>query len=262
MTDGARISRLPPGLRPAARRLRAAVPTRLLHRLRPAFVFDSDGMATAHFSPFLEDPGFNDAYRRITDRWPGGTRDVRWRVWLLVRCARQAAAVAGAGAFAEFGVYRGATAYMVLSQLGPALGERPLYLFDTFSGIPSDRLTPGEVEAGLEGTLADTSVEEVRRLLEPWAANVRLVAGDVLETLPATETGPLAWAHLDLNAAAPTRAALDYVYPRLVRSGVVVFDDYGWRGYEAQRVAIDDFLIDKPETLVPLPTGQALLIKT
>lgn len=260
MTDGARISRLPPALRPAARRLRAAVPARVLNRMRPGFVFDSDGMATAHFSPFLDDGQFNDAYRRIAHRWPGGTRDIRWRVWLLVQCARQAAAVEGG--FAEFGVYRGATAYMVLSQLGPALGDRPLYLFDTFSGIPSDRLTPGEVDAGLDGTLADTSVEEVRRLLDPWSPNVRLVAGDVLETLPATETGPLAWAHLDLNAAAPTRAALDYVYPRLVRSGVVVFDDYGWRGYEAQRVAIDDFLTSRPETLVPLPTGQALLVKT
>ena len=260
MTDGARISRLPPTLRPAARRLRAALPAGLLNRMRPAFVFDSDGMATAHFSPFLDDQEFNDAYRRIADRWPGGDRDIRWRVWLLAQCARQATAVAGA--FAEFGVYRGATAYMMLSQLGPALGDRRLYLFDTFAGIPSDRLTAAEVDAGLEGTLGDTSVEEVGRLLAPWAANVRLVAGDVLETLPATETGPLAWAHLDLNAAAPTRAALDYVYPRLVRSGVVVFDDYGWRGYEAQRVSIDDFLTNKPETLVPLPTGQALLIKT
>jgi predicted O-methyltransferase YrrM len=56
--------------------------------------------------------------------------------------------------------------------------------------------------------------------------------------------------------------ALEYAYPRLVPGGVVVFDDYGWdpKGYE-QRDVIDEFCRPLPESLIALPSGQALLTK-
>jgi O-methyltransferase len=51
------------------------------------------------------------------------------------------------------------------------------------------------------------------------------------------------------------------VYDRVIPGGMVVFDDYGWSEYDDQRDVIDDYLEDRPEVLVALPTGQAVLTK-
>jgi predicted O-methyltransferase YrrM len=82
-----------------------------------------------------------------------------------------------------------------------------------------------------------------------------------MRTLDDTETGPLAFVHMDMNAAAPTQRALEYAYPRLLSGAIIVFDDYGWNGLEAQRDVVDAFFSDKPEAVVALPTGQGLAIK-
>ena len=256
--DGARIARLPAMLRPVARMVRDSLPEHIVDRLTAPYVYKSDGMATAHHSPFLHDADFDSAYWRVADRWGPRRRDLRWRMWVLTRCARQCRGLVGS--FAEFGSYRGASAFMILSS-AELPGTTTVHLFDTFQGIPSSHLTADEIEAGFVGRLSDTSVDEVAALLEQWRGQVRLVAGDVHETLPRTETGPLTFVHLDLNAAEPTRVALEYAYTRLVQGGLVVLDDYGWRGYESQREAIDEVLADKAEAIIELPTGQALIVK-
>lgn len=256
--EGLRIARLPRWLRPPAVLLRRALPERVVRWLPTAYAYQSDGMATAHHSPFLDDEAFNRSYWSIAERWSGGRQDVRWRVWVLTSCARHCRGLPGA--FAEFGVYRGATAFMVLSQAGLGSGQT-LHLFDTFAGIPPSHLSRSEVDAGLSGRLSDTSADEVAALLEPWSDQIALVVGELHDTVRRTETGPLAFAHLDLNAASATAVALSYCYPRLVAGGMVVFDDYGWRGYAEQRHVIDEFFAGKSETLIPLPTGQAIMVK-
>lgn len=225
----------------------------------PRYVYASDGLATMHYSPFLDDGDFASLYEAAAGRFPGDRPDLRWRVWILTRCGLQCRSLPGS--YAEFGVYRGGCSFLVLStaQLRP---EQSFFLFDTFAGIPASSLTVNEERAGFAGRLADSSVAEVEELLGRWAPQVRLVVGDVLDKLPSTETGPLAFVHLDLNAAAPSAAALAYAYDRMVPGGMIVFDDYGWAGYEDQRSAINEFLAGKPEAVIALPTGQALLVKT
>lgn len=83
----------------------------------------------------------------------------------------------------------------------------------------------------------------------------------MFETLPRTETGPLAFVHMDLNAAAPTRLALEYAYPRLLAGGVIILDDWGFPEYRDQRTVIEEFFSDQPDEVIGLPTGQGLLVK-
>ena len=42
-----------------------------------------------------------------------------------------------------------------------------------------------------------------------------------------------------MNHPAPESGALKAVLPKLVRGRVVIFDDYGWWGYSAQKIALD-----------------------
>jgi O-methyltransferase len=226
---------------------------------RAGWTYMADGLATLHYSPFVEDDEWSRLYDRMARDWyQDEVVDVRWRMWLLTRYARHARNLPGN--YAEFGTYRGGCAWMILSTAGLTPTCR-FHLFDTFSGIPDDKLTEGEREAGFGGRLDDTSADYVRKLLEPWDPIPQLWPGDVFDTMPAADTGELAFVHLDLNAAAPTGHVLEHVYDRVVPGGLVVFDDYGWSEYDDQRDVIEDFLRDRPEVIVALPTGQAVLTK-
>jgi hypothetical protein len=251
-----RIARLPRPLR------LPAVVLRNLFRRRPRYGYEADGLATVHLSPFLEDDEFDRLYWRVEADWfPDWHADLRWRVWILTRLARQCRELEGD--FAEFGVFRGGTAYLTLATVEPE-GSRRFHLFDTFAGTPTAALTDAERVEGIgSGNLSysGTSSEYVAGLLSPWRDRIEIHEGDVGETLGRTETGPLAFVHMDLNATAPTREALEYCYPRLVEGAVVVFDDYGHLKYRDQRTAIDQFFTGRPEEPIALPTGQAFVIR-
>ena len=272
---GSRTERLPRPLQPPAmlvvHALEAARRARERRALRkaaeaaqpaqPAYVFESDGFATVHFSPFIDDPDWNARYRELRrEWWPEAEVDLRWRLWLMTAVAQQCSALEGN--YAEFGVYRAGCAFMIFST-GAFGGPRRFFLFDTFAGIPADRLAPEEVDFGLAGAHSDTSIEYVRRRLQPWEDHIVIVAGDVNETLRDADTGPLAFVHMDLNAAEPTRVALEYAYPRLVSGAMIVFDDYGQRGLEPQRAVVDEFFAasEMGERVIAVPTGQGLLVK-
>lgn len=249
MATKSRVERLPKPLRPAARRLRDAV--------RRSYPFEADGMGTYHLSPFLADKDFNDAYAKVKGSWD--VADIRWRLWILTRAAIQCSRLEGS--FAEFGVYRGGCAYMILTRTQPAPGRR-YYLFDTFAGIPDDEhLTETERDEGFGGRLGDVALADVRERLQPWSDRLEFVVGDVFKTLPHTETGPLALVHMDLNASAPTAEALRYAWPRLVPGGMIVFDDYGDSHYSDQRRLVDQYFAGEGVPLFALPTAQALAIK-
>jgi O-methyltransferase len=252
--ERSKIARLPPVLRrPAA--LALGFVARGRPPGTPPYVYESDGVATAWHSPFLHDRAWQARYDDMARDWfTGGVVDVRWRMWILTEMARGAD---GLGAFAEFGTNRGGCAYMMLATTQTS----PLFMFDTFAGIPAENLTEEERAAGFAGSWADTSVEHVRQRLAEWPQRTRFCVGDVFQTLDETETGTLSLVHMDLNAAAATKRGLEYVHPRLRPGGVIVFDDYGFTGYEDQRAVVDEFFAGVPEVPVALPTGQALVVK-
>jgi O-methyltransferase len=249
---GHRIEKLPAVLQPTARRAAA----RILDRPR-RYVYASDGVATTHYCPFMEDLEFAQAYRQMTTGWIPGA-DTRWRSWLLTTLAQQCQHLPGN--FAEFGTWRGGCAYMILSRTSLA-AEHRFFLFDTFTGIPADRLTPREIELGFAGRLRDTSPQYVDDLLARWRPRYQLCQGDVFDTLGVVDVGDLSFAHLDLNAMAPSRLALEYSYEHMIPGGIIVFDDYGYSDYRDQRVMIDSFFDGRPEPVIALPTGQAFIIK-
>jgi GT2 family glycosyltransferase len=222
------------------------------------YVYENDGLATMHHSPFLHDPEFAAAYERMADRWFAGSKvDARWRAWVVTRLAMSCQDLPGS--FAEFGVYRAGFTELMLAATSAASPR--FFLFDTFSGIPGDRLTSFEAENDFAGQHDDTSVAYVEDVLAAFKERIVIHPGDVFETLDRVETGPLAFAHVDLNAAAPTARVLEYAYPRLIAGAIMAFDDYGAEPYRDQRAVIEAFADRCAEDVVAFPTGQAMLIK-
>jgi hypothetical protein len=254
-----RIARLPVFLRPVGVLLRNLTPAGWR---RYRYTYKSTDLGTSNYSPFLHDAAFNRIYDRVAGHWYEGDVDIRWKLWLLSHLALQRRSLpAGSPAnFAEFGVYRGGCAFTVLSTANLPRSQR-YFLFDTFEGTPDGRLSKQERRLGLSGEWTDTSVEAVTDLLAPWAGQVEIYPGDVFETLKTAETGELSFVHIDLNASAPTMAALEYAYPRMTPGAILVFDDYGSPRYDEQRLSIEEFFAGRPEDVLALPTGQAVVIK-
>jgi Macrocin-O-methyltransferase (TylF) len=102
---------------------------------------------------------------------------------------------------------------------------------------------------------------EVRRRVGS-SPNVVLRPGYVPDTLAGLEDERFAFVLLDLDLLEPTRASLEFFYPRLSPGGYLVMHDYNnpesdW----ACKRALDDFLEDRPERLVELGDmwGSALI---
>jgi hypothetical protein len=91
--------------------------------------------------------------------------------------------------------------------------------------------------------------------------NVNIVKGAVPEILPSVKVEKVAYLSIDMNCVQPEVAALEYYWPKLSPGGVVILDDYGFSGHEAQKRAADRFADSVGCRVLTLPTGQGLLFK-
>ena len=51
--------------------------------------------------------------------------------------------------------------------------------------------------------------------------------------------------HVDCDLYAPTKVGLEHLWPRVVRGGCVVLDDYGVRPWEGESRAVDEYFSDE-----------------
>lgn len=155
------------------------------------------------------------------------------------------------GAYAEVGVYQGATARLICE----AKGDKPLLLFDTFEGLPPD----GEHDPGVhrDGMFA-CSLESVSGYLKGYEG-VSYHRGVFPESTEGVAEQQYAFVHFDVDLYEGTRACLEYFYPRMVDGGIMLSHDYGMLAGVAK--AFDEFLEDKPETVFEQATTQCIVIK-
>jgi hypothetical protein len=217
-----------------------------------------DGLLSRHNRDFLEDRDFVRAYARGIEA--SGDLCWRWRVHIGLWAASTAARLPGD--FVECGVNRGFLSTAIMEYLDWDRVGKQFWLLDTFEGIDLSQLEGEELEAAPERNarmdLADA--DSVRAWFSQWR-NTNVVVGSVPSTLPLVRADEIAYLHLDMNSSAPEVAALEYFWEHLVPGAVVLLDDYGYRGYEAQKRALDALARRREVPIASLPTGQGLLIR-
>jgi len=163
------------------------------------------------------------------------------------------------GDFVECGVWRGGNSIlmaMTLSQMD--IKDRKIFLFDTFegmtepskhdkddSGLPASRLLEKADKGNGENIWCIASIEDVKKNFDCSGypeEMVQLVKGDVGITLKDERNLPkeIAVLRLDTDWYESTKIELEILFPRLVKGGVCLIDDYGhWQG---ARKAVDEYL--------------------
>lgn len=157
------------------------------------------------------------------------------------------------GSVAELGVYKGGTASLIAQHLF----NKPFHLFDTFQGIPFK----GENDKHNVGDFKDTTLDDVKEYLKNYK-NIQYHVGIFPSTIP-TElyNEKFCFVHLDADQYQSTKDALEFFYPRMVKDGIIVFDDYLWHACPGVEIAINEFMVDKPEKIVNEVNYQAYLVK-
>lgn len=170
------------------------------------------------------------------------------------------------GDIAELGVFRG-NGLMTWANLLEAycIGDRTkvVYGFDNWKGFSS--LAPqdghedqhsGKVAGGFN---PGRYLDELRDAIEifdadrfiPMKPRIKLVEGDIEQSVPSfIESNPgvrFSLVHFDCDLYRPTRAALECLWDRVVRGGIVIFDEYAIADWPGESRAVDDFFIDKPD---------------
>lgn len=126
---------------------------------------------------------------------------------------------------------------------------RKIVGFDTFSAFPVDANASEADRAFVSRFTSEAGVPGEKAALQGHLSakgfsNVELVGGDIFDTIPEYLANRpecrLALAHVDVDLYGPTQLAIKEVWSRIVRGGVLLFDDYGFVAGASQ--AVDEFL--------------------
>ena len=176
----------------------------------------------ATYSPWLADEEFKDIHALIRSN----TLVDIYRCYELWQLIAETAKFPD-GDVIEIGVWRGGTGALIARRCKRLGIDNPVHLCDTFKGV---------VKAGLRDTVysggehSDTSKGAVLRLIR----SLNLDQVNILQGIFPEDSGYLIadrrfrFCHIDVDVYDSARDILDWLWPRLVPGGIVVYDDYGF----------------------------------
>jgi O-methyltransferase len=153
-----------------------------------------------------------------------------------------------AGAFAELGVYKGNSAYIL--HLMDA--EREFHLFDTFEGFSNRdlKIETGKAATYTTANFADINMQKTKKRLS--SNKFIFHKGYFPESTDEINDKTFALVNLDADLYNPTKAGLEYFYERLAPGGLIIVHDYNeeWPGILK---AVNNFVKKHNLITVPVP---------
>jgi len=165
------------------------------------------------------------------------------------------------GSLIEVGVWRGGSAAVIARQAQRRHPGATVYLCDTFTGLPNVNQHLDPCLKGGQG--ADTSAAMVRDLMVRMdLTNIKIVPG----IFPGSFTDrieSLSFAHIDVDVYQSCRETFEWIWPKLLPGGILVFDDYGYPETPGITLCINEIVEERKSELlwVPIQPMQAVLFK-
>lgn len=166
----------------------------------------------------------------------------------------------------ELGVFKGNSIiqFCTFRELLENENSRKIIGFDMFGEFPecnfieSDKLFVSKWNKGFSSEfLSDEDLYKSLHLKN--ISNVSLIKGNILETLeqylnknPHTR---IALLHIDTDVYEPAKLALELLFDRVVKGGIIVLDDYAV--IEGETIAVDEFFRDKNYIINKFPLSHA-----
>lgn len=174
----------------------------------------------ARYAPWQDD----DEFIYIYDKVKKNTLLDVYRLYEIWNLTKQLKSIQGN--MIEVGSWRGGCGVMM------ALNNNlTTYLCDTFNGC----VKASDMDSWYKGgEHSDCTIEDVKTLIN----DLRIEGVSVLNGVFPEDTGEsiisskFKFAHIDVDTYKSAKEAFPMIYNRLVVGGIIVFDDYGFRGIE------------------------------
>jgi hypothetical protein len=179
-------------------------------------------------------------------------------LWVLFKSVEYVVKNNIPGDIAECGVWNGGSmllAALALVYFGDT--SRRIYLYDTFAGMPR----PDDIDKSWDGVSVLPIWQDFTDRGKPWGYGGNLddvrtvmrasnypedklvfVEGMVEDTIPGHAADHLSLLRLDTDFHKSTHHELVHLYPRLVKGGILIIDDYG--NFQGARLATDQYIAE------------------
>jgi O-methyltransferase len=219
-------------------------------RVAPGVHF-ADNFFTWHRNlSLLDDEAFVNAWESNAESQ--SDKAIVWRRYVLACAAYHCVQLDGD--FVECGSYTGVGVKTVVDYLGGTAFPKNFWAYDLFEH-DENMQHPRAPEHGA------ALFEKVKSKFSTYP-QVKVVKGKIPNVFAEQSPQRISYLHIDLNEAPAEVAALEALFDRIVPAGLVVLDDYEWAGiYRNQKLAEDAWFESHGYRVMPLPTGQGLIIK-
>jgi hypothetical protein len=216
--------------------------------VKPGYYLGDNLFTWARNNSLFEDLEFRRAWE--SNIASESDQAIAWRRYILASSAYHCAQLPGD--FVECGVYSGSGMKTVMDYLGGPAFDKTFWGYDTYDYNPVE----GHAFAGQEAGF----FERVQQRFTGYP--VRLVRGLIPDSFAQGVPEKIAFLHIDLNSADAELAVLEHFFGRVVPGGMIILDDYEWAGpYRKQKQAEDPWFDARGYRVMPLPTGQGIIVK-
>jgi len=210
-------------------------------------------ISNASYSPWLTDEKFQEVYGTIKNY----TLIDEYRCYTLWDISNQIRKIDGD--ILEVGVWRGGSSVLLSNGLNK---NEEMYLADTFKGV----VKAGENDTRYKGgEHSDTTLDLVESLLLKFVLPSQFT---ILEGIFPDDfrnckfKNGLKLCHIDVDVFESAKTVFNYVWGKMVKGGIVIFDDYGFWGCEGITDFVNQLKLDLKDGIVVYNlSGQALVIK-
>jgi hypothetical protein len=174
-------------------------------------------------------------------------------------------ALALEGDVAECGVFQGSTLIPIGLFVRQRRSPKAVLGFDSFEGLDEtvkiDIGLVGEDDplkrmGGFSNTSYEALVETIRRF--DLASTVSAVRGYFQDTLVRYADRRFCFVHLDCVLYESYKRCLEFFYPRVVKGGIILLDEYNDPPWPGCTRAVNEFVADKPEKLVEIASDKQI----
>ena len=240
-------------------------------------IFGYQIQKTRRVKPILE---INSFERKIITKSKKISITTQERQWALIQSIKYIKNNNIKGDIVECGVFRGGNIAIIKSLSKKLNINKKIFAYDTYEGMsePSKFDVDIKLNKSAEELMKETSKEKLKGdniwcysdldsvkknilKISMDTKNIFFVKGDVNKTLRIKQNLPkkISLLRLDTDFYISTKVSLEILYPRLVKNGVLIIDDYG--SWEGCKKAVDNYFKKKKLWLHYVDNDCRLLIK-
>ena len=233
--------------------------TKLINKLLAVFDLELRRRAAIPHVPY--DPQMpveaNEYERNIINECGKFSMTGSVRMWALVQSMKHISNNKINGAFVECGVWKGGNLALMQRFCDDHKIDKSIYGYDTFEDMTeatsddidlhgvyaSDEMNSTVKTENIHNIHSFVGLQQVEKNLKTLNClkGIRLIKGRVEETLIIPENLPseISILRLDTDWYESTKIELQVLFPRLVKGGILIIDDYGH--YQGAQKAVDEY---------------------